>query len=770
MKNNKNKPISSRDIRVANRTLIQLGSESMPSLYEALVEYITNVDDSYERLAIEKKEKNWKGDCRIEYDLGGIKNNTILTIKDRAEGMDYHTLERNFSVYGEKQSGKASRGDAGRGAKDSAHIGNVTVESIFENKYSKVMIKSQPRKFEAWVVNEKVKKIHRDNIGTKKNGTKVTLEIPYDKSGYHTKPSDLIEKLPTHYALQKILDKDSNTLNIKFISKELDETLYYKQPQGKLVHEEKFYINKYKKYFGEDALVTFKLFKSEIALDTGTHEDKRFRNWGILVMGKKAVHEKSLLSSELDSQPEGKKYFGILQTNLFNCLAKESNDLIKNSKSPPSYNPFPAIDLKRIDGCNYKHPAIEEIFRIPRDIIKKNILSDRNSSEEKEIGNNETKKILDDIGKLCADLMEDLYEDENPEIDGVDIDANKWVIIPPKTKIYTGERRFIYAYTKEASLKSGHSNAFIKTKDNENLIIKNNKSGFKKSKRNKKLIFFKFEVEGGVPKENIELQVYQTEKYICTSSLITVLPDADRDFKEDIEFDKENHSVKLKGTRNIKIFAKVPEILSNDVEANISNPNQENIKVIGKLVFKPFRKTNYAIGMLKISGERLSNQNELTIRLNERFSSLYVDVLPKEEKEEDQSQFKISIEKRDFGKTRYQWNINNRNHLMIAGEHEQVKRYLGNKQNNYPGQNTTAFKCLLAEIISESMVIKRMTLNSRYDPATYERILKSGTVEEVINNFTFRIEDEKSLFLKAIHEKCVKDGILREEIKKFSTL
>ena len=167
MKNNKNKPISSRDIRVANRTLIQLGSESMPSLYEALVEYITNVDDSYERLAIEKKEKNWKGDCRIEYDLGGIKNNTILTIKDRAEGMDYHTLERNFSVYGEKQSGKASRGDAGRGAKDSAHIGNVTVESIFENKYS-VMIKSQPRKFEAWVINEKVKKIHRDNIGTKK--------------------------------------------------------------------------------------------------------------------------------------------------------------------------------------------------------------------------------------------------------------------------------------------------------------------------------------------------------------------------------------------------------------------------------------------------------------------------------------------------------------------------------------------------------------------------------------------------------------------------
>ena len=767
----KNKPISSRDIRISNRFLVQTGAESMPSLYEALVEYITNVDDSYERLAIEKKEKNWKGDCRIEYDLGGIKNKSVLMIKDRAEGMDFKTLEKNFGVYGEKQSGKASRGDAGRGAKDSAHIGDVTVESIFDNKYSKVMIKSQPRKFESWVVDEKVKRIHRESIGTKKNGTKVTLEIPKDKSGYHTKPKDLIDKLPTHYALQKILDKDNNTLNIKFESKDIDQSLYYKQPQGTLVHEEKFYVNKYKKIFGEDALVNFKLYKSEIPLDTGSHEDKRFRNWGILVMGKKAVHEKSLLSSELDSQPEGKKYFGVLQTNLFNCLAKESNELIKNSKSPPDYNPYPAIDLKRIDGCNYKHPAIQEIFRIPREIIKKNILSDRSSSEEKEIGNNETKKILDDIGKLCADLMEDLYEDENPEIDGVEIEANKWMVIPPKTKIYSGEKRYIYAYTKEQSLKSGHLNAYLRTKDNENLIIKNNKSNFKKSKRNKKLIFFKFEVEGGIPKENVELQVYQIEKYICTSSYVTVLPDANRDFKEDIEFEKENHTVKLKGTRNIKIFAKVPEVLTTDTEANISNPNPENIKIIGKLIFKPFRKTNYAVGILKVAGERLSNLNELTIKLNERFASLYVDVLPKEEKDDDdQSQFQISIEKRDFGKTRYQWNIKNPNHLMIAGEHEQVRRYLGHKQNNYPGQSTTAFKCLLAEIISESMVIKRMTLNSRYDPATYERILKSGTVEEVINNFTYRIEDEKSLFLKAIHEKCVKDGVLKEEIRKFSTL
>ena len=58
MHKNKNLPIKSRDIKVSSRVVFQLSSESMPSIYEALVEYITNVDDSYERLAIEKKERS----------------------------------------------------------------------------------------------------------------------------------------------------------------------------------------------------------------------------------------------------------------------------------------------------------------------------------------------------------------------------------------------------------------------------------------------------------------------------------------------------------------------------------------------------------------------------------------------------------------------------------------------------------------------------------------------------------------------------------------
>jgi hypothetical protein len=764
---NLGKPLKSVPWKIDARLVTDLSATSMPSLYEAIVELLTNVDDSYERLALKSNQKNWKGDCRIEYELGGKTNSTFLIIKDRAEGMSYASLCNNFGQYGAKLSGAATRGSAGRGAKDAAHIGELTIESIFDDKYSCVKINAQKKSLTPYIVDKKVTSSQRKDIGAKKNGTKITLEIEALRTGgYHLKPKDLIEKIPCHFALSKILENKNNTLNVTFVSKGEEHTLVSRVPEGKLVHEEKFYVNKYKKYFGEDALVNFKLYKSEIALDT-TSDDYRFRQWGILVMGKKAIHEKSLLSAELDNIPEGKKYFGVLQTSLFDALTADLDNHRREEKFFSEYNPYSVYDRNRIEGIIQKHPAVQEIFRIPRDVIKAQIKADRKLIEDKEIGNEETKKLLTDMGKLCANLMEDLYEEENNEIEGINATVNKWIIIPPKIRMFAGEKRNIYAYTIKESLKAGNDFAYLKTKDATSLLIDSEKVKYTVSKKKKNLIYFKFSVEAILPKENIKIDVHQIDNAVCTSGFVTIIGHENRDFKNEIEFEKDKYSVKFNKTRAIKIFAKVPDVVSSSTEAKVLNSNQDNIKVLGKLVFEPYEKTNYAIGILNIKGENISKSNKFTIQINGKLCSNYIDVVPKEEEEEDKSQFKIDIVPRDFGKTaRYQWNTENKNHLMIAGEHPQIKRYLGSKTDLYPGQNTTVFKCLLAEILSESMVIKRMTLNSRYDPSNYENILKTGSVEEIINKFTYRIEDEKLIFLLPIHEMLVKDSLIKEEIRR----
>ena len=144
-------------------------------------------------------------------------------------------------------------------------------------------------------------------IGVKngKNGTAIQLEISAEKSGYHLRTSDLIKKIPLHYALSEILHNEKKTRSLKFNSKnDQGKVLSYYEPDGELVEEQTFYINKYKEKFGEDAKVSFKLFKSKVPLDSG-EGDKRFRQWGVCVIGKKAVHEKSLLDTTYDIAPEG---------------------------------------------------------------------------------------------------------------------------------------------------------------------------------------------------------------------------------------------------------------------------------------------------------------------------------------------------------------------------------------------------------------------------------------------------------------------------------
>ena len=773
---NSGKPIISKDMKVAKRVYKQLSDESMSSLWEAIVEFITNVDDSYERLAKSKKENKWFGKCLFDYTPGGKRNDTILVIKDQAEGMNYETLEKCFGNYGERQSGAASRGIAGRGAKDAASIGNVTVISIKDGLYSQIKIDHLTRKFQVFHKNEKARSKHYQLIGLKngKNGTAIQLEISPEKTGYHLRGSDLLKKIPLHYALSEMLDNKKKALALRFKSKNEDSILTYYEPQGDLVEEKTFYINKYKEKFGEDSKVIFKLFKSKVALDSG-EGDRRFRQWGVSVIGKKAVHEKSLLEGTYDTSPEGKYYFGSLKSNLITCLLNDYDE--KQSKNKPTSvdNPQSIIDLKRVDGLKRVHPAVEELFRIPKDLIKKHILEDRNSEENKNIENENTKDTLDELAKECAKLMDDLYEEDDANIDGIQIELNQWKFIPPKQNIQVGQRKYIYAYTTKQNLSSNIDTAYIKvsTGNEDSIIIYDKKVKYKESKKKKNLIYFKFEIEGLKPKKDIAINVFQKEGQIRTTLNLNILAEEPRNFKNEIEFEKDIYNIKVNKTRRLKIFARVPEVLSTkmtkeDFIAKVFNFDTNRVKISDQCKFS-ICGPNYAIGYLQVEGKTLSAGNEITIQLNGKRASTFVNVLNKEDEEDDdKSKFQFQILPVKYGKQRYQWDPNNPNSLAIAGEYDQLKRYLGKKENGYPGQETSCFKSLLAEIVTEAMIQKRMTLNSRYDPSTYVGLVDKSNIEDTIMNFMFKVDEEKFIFLEKIHKILLKDSTLNEEIRKFS--
>ena len=296
----------------------------------------------------------------------------------------------------------------------------------------------------------------------------------------------MIKKIPLHYALSKILHHKEKTLDIKFKSKDKDKSLNYLPPEGDLKFQKEFYIQKYKDKYGEDAKVSFKIYKSKIPLDSG-EGDKRFRQWGINVAGIKAVHEKSLLDGSYDIAPEGKYYFGELQTNLITRLLLDYDERQQKDKQPLNENPMAIIDLRRVEGLNRKHPATEELFRIPKEIIRKFILEDRNSADDKNIENENTKEAFDELAKECAKLMDDLFEEDDTNIQGVDIQPNQWKFIPPRQVIKVGEKKNIYAYTVIDNLSSNIETAYIKVnKNDENFITyQKDKIKYKVSKKKK---------------------------------------------------------------------------------------------------------------------------------------------------------------------------------------------------------------------------------------------------------------------------------------------
>ncbi|MBP2665669.1 MAG: hypothetical protein H6Q76_649 [Firmicutes bacterium] len=122
-----------------DQRVIDIDSRRFASIEKALVELITNSDDSYSRL--ERQGSLISGNIRISYERH--QNGAVLTVTDQAEGM---TIERMRSVlsYGGAHSllarGEASgRGYFGRGMKQAIYgLGYGWIESIHEGRLARI--------------------------------------------------------------------------------------------------------------------------------------------------------------------------------------------------------------------------------------------------------------------------------------------------------------------------------------------------------------------------------------------------------------------------------------------------------------------------------------------------------------------------------------------------------------------------------------------------------------------------------------------------------
>src|SRR5512147_113151 len=123
---------SSRKLQYADRVALQQADQAIrKDVLRALVEIITNCNDSYSRL--EHSGQSVSGEIIIE--VRRKHDNSVIRVRDHAEGMNDVRMDIVVGTYGEATSGlkedKHVRGMWGRGLKDAIFgLGYGSVHSI----------------------------------------------------------------------------------------------------------------------------------------------------------------------------------------------------------------------------------------------------------------------------------------------------------------------------------------------------------------------------------------------------------------------------------------------------------------------------------------------------------------------------------------------------------------------------------------------------------------------------------------------------------------
>jgi hypothetical protein len=330
-------PIS-RKLQYADRVALQQADQAIrKDVLRALVEIITNSNDSYSRL--EDSGKSASGEIMI--DVWRKHKNSIIRVRDFAEGMDDARMDKVVGTYGEATSGMKEdlhvRGMWGRGLKDAifglgyGYVISIRDETLY---HSSLLLKEGVPTFdldEPTPVTEELRTKYGIPEG---NGT--VIEIVVSREDVKIPQFENMRNyLQRHFELRTIMANQSRLIILRHLTgtdKIREEyVLSYKPPKGEMVLDEQFEIE------GYPASARLQLLRSTIQLST-RGEEGDYADAGLLVISQGTVISLTMLKFEND--PYASFFYGSLECDYL-------HDLLKNDE--------PVLTATR-DGINWSLP------------------------------------------------------------------------------------------------------------------------------------------------------------------------------------------------------------------------------------------------------------------------------------------------------------------------------------------------------------------------------------------------------------------------------
>lgn len=684
-------------------------------IVRGLVELITNADDSYGE--IELNHLKTSGEIDISIERKRKNKNTIITITDKAEGMELEEMVNKLSRVGGITSkfleakGFKTRGLMGRGSKECVVFGTLTFKSIKNNVYSELQLK-KPAHFIP-VTERQATDFDRVRLDISKgNGTVVILEV--DSQFKIPSHQVLVENLPKYYSLRDICASPQRKLELYDLSgvNGRKDRLVYATRQGNIEIDELFTVPGYPK-----AEAHISIFKTPDRIKAETNSP--YWEGGVLIQSNYAIHGVTGFSRDIENNPYFEHYFGRIKCPYIDELAIEYELQEKQKITHSPDNPSRVIDPLRSEGLTSDHPFTKALYAEAIRRIKILLKRDEEEATNKtrEIENKKTterlRKLASEVSKFIREQTEILEEpDDDNYLDPSSIPSGGMIIVPGGFRIPIGEARKFYVYIKPTSDQterqigiSTESNSILLNSDIEGLLDRDNG-----------ILYTSFSVMGMDYADNIKIKVSWSgvEKFVSVS---VVKKEEIHPYVKDFAFEKDEYKVRKGKHKEILILANWPNFVHGEVECQVTSDKGEFIDFTGrrtKLKYAAFDDgTEMAIGTIKIYGKKIGGPTIIKTSLQKKEIATKVSVLPPKELGHD---IEIRVVDEDLGEQRALWNGNL---LKISGRHNSIRRYLG-PAPDFSGQDHVHFRLLLAELIADNVARRILELNSQKNIREFE--------------------------------------------------
>ena len=311
---------------------------SIRTVYDALVELITNADDAYRTINQDKRVITLKVNPK-ENKL------TDVTVSDKARGMTNGEMLTNLLTVGGNTASEKSRGMMGRGAKDCSFLGNITFTCIKDGLLNQLII-YQNRKADFLQKDVPVTPEVREQYQIEQNGCSVNLEM---KSELVPDTKILGRDLTDNIYLRNILTDPNITLTLN------GERLQYVFGDRKLVISCDYNLPEY------NTSAHLEIYRTSEEIPSPKTPDQC--RYGILVSSDKTVHECSALYHVTPGVQDHMWNPNIRYvTGSLTCkdIDKVARDAVNGNLS--AANPFLVVDTNRRAGLVKDHPFTKALY------------------------------------------------------------------------------------------------------------------------------------------------------------------------------------------------------------------------------------------------------------------------------------------------------------------------------------------------------------------------------------------------------------------------